>query len=164
MAEMEVKSSEALQVGKKRSKVVFQAESPADKIRRSLINVCERDGGRYIHFDELFGILVGAVRIKDDYFFAIIDKDRKVQYVESTERYSLVKDIPGDLSVLNYLWMNDRISLLHIATTALNEVDEILTPVYIRIPHRQSDTKRQMGRKNYRNNTKQKPRGSAVRR
>ena len=171
----EIKSVEAIQLGKRTrgNKVSFQAESPSEKIKRGLINACERDGGRYVSFSGIDGILIAAVKMDNDFYFAILDKDRKIQYFDSTERYSLIKEISGELSVLNYLWLHDRNSLLNIVTMAFNAMPvekdvcdsfELITPVYIRIPERQSNSKKQMGRKNYKNNTKQKGRQSAIKR
>lgn len=171
----EIKSVEAIQLGKrtKNNKVSFLAESPSEKIKRGIINACQRDGGRYVRFADTDGILVAAVKMDNDFYFAVLDKDRKIQYFDSTERYSLIKEISGELSVLNYLWLHDRNSLLNIVTMAFDtmavEKDvcdsfELITPLYIRIPERQSNSKKQMGRKNYKNNTKQKGRNSAIKR
>ena len=41
---------------------------------------------------------------------------------------------------------------------------ELITPIFIRIPARQSNSKKQMGRKNYKNNTKQKGKKSTIKR
>jgi hypothetical protein len=169
----EVKLAETVNVSKsQKNRISFQAESPAEKIKRGIINACTRDGGRFVKFFETVGILVGAVKMDNDFYFAVLDKDRKVQYFDSTERYSLLKEIPGELSVLNYLWLHDRASLLDIVTNTFMSADiddvcdkfELLTPIYIRIPQRQSNSKKQMGRKNYKNNTKQKGKKPAVRR
>lgn len=170
---VEVKSVEAIQLGKKGgNKVTFQAESPAEKIKRGIISACTRDGGRYVKFFDTAGILVAAVKMDNDFYFAVLDKDRKIQYFDSTERYSLIKEISGELSVLNYLWLHDRASLLDIVSNAFTTADiddvcekfELLTPIYIRIPARQSNSKKQMGRKNYKNNTKQKGKKSTIKR
>lgn len=169
---VEVKSVEAIKLGKRNgNKVTFQAESPAEKIKRGIISACTRDGGRYVKFFDTAGILVAAVKMDNDFYFAVLDKDHKIQYFDSTERYSLIKEIPGELSVLNYLWLHDRSSLLNIVTTTFDtaavekdvcENFELITPIYIRIPARQSNSKKQMGRKNYKNNTKQKGTKSTI--
>lgn len=124
----------------KNNKVSFQAESPMDKIKETMKNACARDGGKYIDFGlNVNGILVGgcmyALLASDAKtpHFVLLDRDRNLTFVPATEKYSLLKEIPINLSILNYLWEHERIGVVERTNNLLSDV-EMVTPVYVRAP------------------------------
>ena len=102
----EVKNNGSIELKQKKNyrknSVNFQSELPADKIKASLIYACERDGGKYVSFGvNADGILIAGICINKQYYFAMLNKDRNVEYFDASDKYSLLKEIPSNLSVLS---------------------------------------------------------------
>lgn len=113
---------------------MFQAETPKEEAKRKIIATCKRDAGKYIAFPDqnVIGLFVGAVMLNNWPHFVLIDKDRKPAYVRSDETFTIVKVIPGNLSILDYLLNNQQDFIQDVAEDAMNvEGGERLSDVTI---------------------------------
>lgn len=81
--------------------------------------------------------LVGAVSTHEDYYYVVLDKDRKLRFLTCVGKIELVDEIPADLSVLLYLVSHDPISLVQYIrkTIDTSEVDVLFTPIIINNKH-----------------------------
>lgn len=77
--------------------------------------------------------LVGAVSTHEDYYYVVLDKDRKLRFLTCVGKIELVDEIPADFSVLLYLVSHDPISLVQYIrkTIATSKVDVLFTPIII---------------------------------
>lgn len=77
--------------------------------------------------------LVGAVSTHEDYYYVVLDKDRKLRFLTCVGKIELVDEIPADLSVLLYLVSHDPISLVQYIrkTIDTSKVDVLFTPIII---------------------------------
>ena len=75
--------------------------------RDRIIRAINKDGGRYIEFNENeMGLLVCGVEYQNKLNFIFIDKDRRICCKHHGETYRLLREIPSQLSVLNYIIIN----------------------------------------------------------
>ena len=81
--------------------------------------------------------LVGAVSTHEDYYYVVLDKDRKLRFLTCVGKIELVDEIPADLSVLLYLVSHDPISLVQYIrkTIDTSKVDVLFTPIIINNKH-----------------------------
>lgn len=88
-----------------RSTPMFQAETPKEEAKRKCINAIKRDAGKYVDFSDegIIGLLAGACVYNGWANFLIIDKDKKIIPIKAINTYHIVKNIPANLSVLDYL-------------------------------------------------------------
>lgn len=113
-------------------------KSPTDRISRAI----EKDGGRYVAFsDTEYGLLVCGVEYRKTLNFVYIDKDRQICCKHHDESYRLLKDIPAQLSVLNYIYTRQRAELKEYLDQFFADNDQmtLVTPVAIRMPRPKSD-------------------------
>lgn len=77
--------------------------------------------------------LVGAVSTHEDYYYVVLDKDRKLRFLTCVGKIELVDEIPADFSVLLYLVSHDPISLVQYIrkTIDTSKVDVLFTPIII---------------------------------
>lgn len=77
--------------------------------------------------------LVGAVSTHEDYYYVVLDKDRKLRFLTCVGKIELVDEIPADLSVLLYLVSHDPLSLVQYIrkTIDTSKVDVLFTPIII---------------------------------
>ena len=81
--------------------------------------------------------LVGAVSTHEDYYYVVLDKDRKLRFLTCVGKIELVDEIPADLSVLLYLVSHDPISLVQYIRNTIDtsKVDVLFTPIIINNKH-----------------------------
>jgi hypothetical protein len=77
--------------------------------------------------------LVGAVSTHEDYYYVVLDKDRKLRFLTCVGKIELVDEIPADLSVLLYLVSHDPLSLVQYIRNTIDtsKVDVLFTPIII---------------------------------
>lgn len=134
-----------------------------EQVKEQLKNAINKVGGRYVRFDDdnhTEGLLIAAVNVKSEienipytesYNFAILNKDRRVSYLNNNEHFSILSDVPVSLFVLDYLYKREPKTLLDIATTTFNTDNvDIITDIRIYIPKERKQVKK--GNKNFKNN------------
>ena len=117
-----------------------------------LVRAIEKDGGRYVSFsDTEFGLLVCGVEYQKKLNFVYIDKDRQICCKHHGESYRLMKNIPPQLSVLNYIYTRQRAELKEYLDNFFEDNEEmrLVTPVAIRPlkPKDENDRKKKDNRK-----------------
>lgn len=136
------KTNSAVKLSNRYSNTMFQAETPKEEAKRKIIAACRRDAGKYISFtdENIVGLLVGAV-MKDNWpHFVLIDKDRKPAYVRSDSVFKIVKEIPANLSILDYLLNNQEDFIYDVAEDAVKNSDyEALTKVTVRYENERNE-------------------------
>lgn len=83
---------------------------------------CSRDAGEIVDIHGHHGILCGAVIDFDDYYYLIMDKDKKISFHSCCCGYNILQnqDIKPDLSVLLWLRENDPDSLLELVNDCID--------------------------------------------
>lgn len=81
--------------------------------------------------------LVGAISTHEDYYYVVLDKDRKLKFLSCVGEIELVDMIPADFSDLMYLVSHDPISLVQYIrkTIDTSKVDVLFTPIIINNKH-----------------------------
>ena len=80
-----------------------------EQTREMLTQTLQKDGGKLVTFGGgEDGILCAALEKDEKFYFLWLDKDRKTQITSTKESYKLLRDIPNNLSVLNYLYQTQR--------------------------------------------------------
>lgn len=80
-----------------------------EQTREMLTQTLQKDGGKFITFGvSEDGILCAALERDEKFYFLWLDKDRKTQIKSTKESYKLLREIPNNLSVLNYLYQTQR--------------------------------------------------------
>lgn len=81
--------------------------------------------------------LVGAASTHEDYYYVVLDKDRRLRFLTCVGKIELVDKIPADLSVLLYLVSHDPNSLVQYIRKTINDskVDVLFTPIIINNKH-----------------------------
>jgi hypothetical protein len=78
---------------------------------KSNINAAlEKSGGKYVKFDDIDhteGLLVGGVKKDGKHYFAVMDRDKNMKYVSPNEHFTIIKDIPASLYILDYVYKHD---------------------------------------------------------
>lgn len=102
------------EIEQKKRRSAEERKASYERTKKRVADAIVKDGGRYVTFsgeienDSEIGLLVCAVEFEKKLYFLIIDKDRKIQIVHHGESYRLLKEIPGCLSVLNYIYVHQR--------------------------------------------------------
>lgn len=106
-----------------------------EEIQKNITESLVRTGGRYVRFDNpehSEGLMCAGVSIDNAIFFAIINKDRKIEYVPSNIHYTVLRYPSNNLSVLDYLYKTNHTMIENIVTVAFeNEDVEPFTKNYI---------------------------------
>lgn len=134
MDKFSINSAVKLSNNRRNSTPMFQAETPKEEARKKIISTARRDAGKYISFPDeaVTGLFVGAV-MKDNWpHFVLIDKDRKAQYVRSDSTFKIIKEVPANLSILDYLLQHQEDFIYEVAENAMNADNvEALTKVTV---------------------------------
>lgn len=93
-----------------------------------------RDAGSYVDICGHRGILCTAVIDIDDFYYIVMDKDRKIVYHSCCGGYKIIppEELDSDLSVLDWLRNNDPESLLEIVNESLKK-NEVIPISVIRV-------------------------------
>jgi hypothetical protein len=110
-----------------------EKEKRKDELRELIKRTVIKDGGRFVSFSpEKYGLLVAGVEQNGKLFFAVMNKDRNIEYVPMRETYKLMKEIPVDLSVLEFLLRQQSSTVIEMATESFNKDKyELITEIGI---------------------------------
>lgn len=120
----------------------------------------QKAGGRYVKFDNVDhteGLMIAGVQSNDGkYMFAIVDRDRHIQYVGNNEHFSVIRGVPASLYVLDYLYQHESANLHSIAVNTF-DVDnmKVITKLYINVQKKTTKTNNKRA-KNTKKNTNKK--------
>ena len=100
------------------------------------------------------GLMVAGVQSNDGkYMFAVVDRDRHVQLVGNNEHFSVIRNVPASLYVLDYLYHRES-AMLHEMVTNTFDIDntKLITKLYINVHKKTTKTNKKV--KNTKKNTK----------
>lgn len=102
-------------------------ESPIENNYKLIQKEVNKDLGKYVDDWLIRGILTCAIIDEDDFYYLIMDKDRKMHFSSCVGKYRLIEDLDSlsnDFSVLEWLRKNDEKSLIKIVNDCIkrNEV------------------------------------------
>lgn len=102
-------------------------ESPKENNYKLIQKEVNKDLGNYVEDWIIKGILTCAIIDEDDFYYLIMDKDRKMHFSSCVGKYKMIKDqdsLSNDFSVLEWLRKNDEKSLIKIVKDCIkrNEV------------------------------------------
>lgn len=138
--------------GSKTNSVAFQAKTPAEQAKAEVRRAAKSGSGKYVVFETTGekGLMVGAAMLEGWPVYVVVDRDRKVRFVESTQRFEyLGYDI--NLSVLNYLRNNEPGFIEDIVAEEVAKVCDrqgMITPIVVqRQPEQQKPAFKANGKK-----------------
>ena len=143
---------------KKEPRVSMPRVRSVDEIKQSVTTALEKVGGKYVHFDDINhteGLLVAGVIDSidgdvsaDNICFAVVDRDRNVQYVNNNEQ----------ISVLHYLYTRESKCIYdRVVSQMKSEGVEMFTKNYIYVPKsKMGDVKTKKANKNNKKTTKKR--------
>lgn len=152
----------------KRQKKVMTDEDKKKGFNEALARLkkaVEKDGGRYIEFIDRDGglnrgILIAGVQDgngeKDKkLYFAYLDKNRTVRRSYHGDTYRLLRDIPVEFGIIDYLYRHEFKDFKQtvedkLAATGWN----VLTNVVLREPRHKPEPNKKFGKKNFKNKKK----------
>ena len=161
-----INSSEIINLGEKtsrkprRGRTKEERQKAHDNAVARLKTAVEKDGGRYIEFVDkdgglVRGILVAGVSDDRKLYFAYLDKNRRIRQASQSDTYRLMRDIPVEFSIIDYLYRHEFKDFKNFITEQLNETGwELLTDVRLREPRFKKSESHQGNRQ--RNNFKKK--------
>lgn len=147
----------------KRQKKVLTDEDKKRGFNEALARLkkaVEKDGGRYIEFIDKDGglnrgILIAGVQDGNGeknkkLYFAYLDKNRTVRRSYHGDTYRLLRDIPVEFGVIDYLYRHEFKEFKQsvkdkLAATGWN----VLTNVVLREPYRKPAPNKKYGKKNF---------------
>lgn len=153
---------------KKEPRVSIPRVRSVDEIKQSVTTALEKVGGKYVHFDDINhteGLLVAGVIDSidgvvsaDNICFAVVDRDRNVQYVNNNEHFSILREVPNNLSVLDYLYTRESKCIYdRVVSQMKSEGVEMFTKNYIYVPKsKMGDVKTKKANKNNKKTTKKR--------
>lgn len=137
---------------KKNDKPNFKNDRPkrfvrsVDDIKAGIIKSLESVGGKYVKFEDINhteGLLVCAVidaadaanPAPNDVYFAVVNHDRKLVYVEADNRFSVQREPSMKCSILDWLYRNEAQTIADIAFGTLEDDGvDVFTDTYIVVP------------------------------
>ena len=97
-----------------------------------IMESCRTDGGKIVDIGcGEYGLLVGATATLEDYYWVIIDKEKKIQFETCVGKYKIVNDVPEDYKFL--LDKKNESELFNLVIKGVNATmfDIMITPIYI---------------------------------
>ena len=92
-----------------RQKPRMSAQERFEEQKARINRAIQKDGGRYIGFENSgYGILCCGVVSDKKFYFIWMNKDREIEVQSMKDTYKLIREIPANLSVLSYLYDNQR--------------------------------------------------------
>ena len=124
-----------INVNTRPKKQVFKklVDKSLEEYKEQVTNVINKVGGKFIKFDDIEhteGIMVAGIiddseveniSNKEKVCFAVMNKDKKIVYINNNEHFSILPNIPASLYVLNYLNMNEPDLLYALAENAFDK-------------------------------------------
>lgn len=132
-----------------------------EDIKAGIVNSLESVGGKYVKFEDVNhteGLLVcGVVDPEDqdrvtskDIYFAVVDHDRHLVYVNCNNRFSVMREPSMKCSILDWLYRNEAQTIYDIAMNTLEDHGvEIFTKTYLVVPkvEKKKDNKKKGNKK-----------------
>ena len=128
---------------------------------KRLVKAVEKDGGRYIEFIDRDGglnrgIMVAGIKDNNRLCFAYYDKNKTIRQAFHGDTYRLLRDIPIEFSIIDYLYRHEFNDFKALIEEKLKETGwELLTDVTLRPPffarkdrNGKRDGKKKQGKKN----------------
>lgn len=122
-------------------------EKSLDELKQQVSNAINKVGGKYVKFDDIdhteglmiAGIIddsvIDEISNKDKVCFAIMNRDKKIVYVNNNEHFSILQTLPSSLYILDYLYTHEPETLLDYAEAAFDKDKvNVFTKVCINIP------------------------------
>ena len=117
-------------------------EKAENDIKNNIIKGVEHAGGKYVKFDDIDhteGLLVGGVKKNGKHYFAVMDRDKVIKYISPNEHFSIIRNIPSSLYILDYVYRHDTEYLYDRAFSYFdNDKAEIFTNCYIKKSNRKN--------------------------
>ncbi len=118
-----------------------------DDYKKQISSAINKIGGRYVKFDDVNhteGLMVAGIIMdseieklepKEKVYFAIMNRDKHMVYINNNEHFNVLQDIPSSLYILDYLYKHEPEVLRDYAEHAF-ETDkvEVFTDICIKIP------------------------------
>lgn len=109
----------------------------------------ERCGGKYVEFPgNVRGLLIAGASVSvaepdfmNKYRFVIVDNNRQVVLVDSGEHFTVLRDVPADLYVLDYLYHREAADLYAKVEAQFSDEFKVLTKTYFYIPTKKNVNK-----------------------
>lgn len=117
-----------------------------EDIKTGIVNSLESVGGKYVKFEDINhteGLLVcGVVDAENpdnvtakDIYFAVVDHDRHLVYVNCSNRFSVMREPSMKCSILDWLYRNEAQTIYDIAMNTLDDHGvDIFTKTYLVVP------------------------------
>jgi hypothetical protein len=104
------------------SKPAFQAKTPLDNAKKDAQYAVKNAAGKYVKFEDTgeYGLLVGAAMHGGWPTYVVVDRDRKVKFVEVSHQFNTM-DYDINLSILNYLRNNEPEFIEELAKDAVDK-------------------------------------------
>jgi hypothetical protein len=158
-----VKNDNSRKLSAEEKKVAYE-----NSLKR-LIKAVEKDGGRYIEFVDKDGglnrgIMVAGVKDGNRLCFAYYDKNKTVRQAFHGDTYRLLREIPIEFSIIDYLYRHEFNDFKTTIEEKLNATGwELLTDVTLRKPffERKDGDRHRNGKKKFRKNNDQKKNGTS---
>ena len=101
---------------------------------------------------------IDGVVSADNICFAVVDRDRNVQYVNNNEHFSVLREVPNNLSVLDYLYTRESKCIYdRVVSQMKSEGVEMFTKNYIYVPKsKMGGVKTKKANKNNKKTTKKR--------
>ena len=125
-----------------------------DEIKAQVNNTIEKLGGKYVKFDDIDhteGLMVAGILDEslveeqsnmDKVCFAIMNRDKKIVYINNNEHFSILQNIPSSLYILDYLYTHEPETLLNYAEAAFDDDKvNVFTKICINIPKKKFNKK-----------------------
>ena len=159
MPEVKINNGINLNVNKPKPRVNKFVQKPRitktlDELKKQVSNAIEKVGGKYVKFDDIDhteGLMVAGILdesvvedLPDMYkvCFAIMNRDKKIVYMNNNEHFSILQNIPSSLYVLDYLYTHEPETLLDYAEDAFErDKVNVFTKVCINIPKKKNNKK-----------------------
>ena len=157
MSEVRITSGINLNVNKPTKHVapkkIFRNTKSLEDLKKQVKTAISKVGGKFVQFDNIDhteGLMLAGIiddtlddnTNQDKVCFAIMDRDKKVVYVNNNEHFSVLQNIPSSLYILNYLYTHEPETLLDYAEHAFDKDKvDLFTKICISIPKKKTNKK-----------------------
>lgn len=104
-------------------------------IKNNIMKGIDHAGGKYVKFDDVDhteGLLVGGVKKDGKHYFAVMNRDKVMKYVSPNEHFTIIRDVPSSLFILDYVYRHDSEYLYDLALNYFdNDKASLFTNCYI---------------------------------
>lgn len=125
---------------KKAGQRVKRNEKVENDIRSNIMKGVEHAGGKYVKFDDVNhteGLLIGGIKKDGKHYFAVMNRDKIVKYISPNEHFSIIRDIPASLFILDYIYKHDSEYLYDLTFNYFNhDKADLFTNCYIKKKNR----------------------------